>query len=164
MAQPVMDKFALRQGSQADAAAIAVLINLAFLVERFFVDGDRVTVDDVKRLFGKGAFLLIEEDQLLAGCVYVELQGERAYMGLLSVDPSRQKTGLGRRLVIAAEEYASDRGCKFMDLRSVNVRPELVPFYVKLGYREDGVAPFPPEVPTKIPCHFVLMTKALSQN
>ena len=27
----------------------------------------------------------------LAGCVYLELRGERAYLGLLSVDPARQK-------------------------------------------------------------------------
>ncbi|HEY6332104.1 MAG TPA: GNAT family N-acetyltransferase [Blastocatellia bacterium] len=156
-----MDTFVLRQGSEADAAAIAGLVNVAFLVEKFFVDGDRIAPDEVKRLLGKGSFWLIEEHQSLTGCVYVELKGERAYMGLLSVAPSRQGAGFGRRLVAAAEKYASDGGCKFMDLRAVNVRSELVPFYVNLGYREEGISPFPPEVPTKIPCHFILMAKSL---
>ena len=56
------------------------------------------------------------------GCVYVELRGERAYLGLLSVDPKQQKSGLGSALMNAAEEYCAKEGCRFMDLRIVNLR------------------------------------------
>ena len=35
-------------------------------------------------LLSKGVFLVTDD---MAGCVYVELRGERAYFGPLSVDP-----------------------------------------------------------------------------
>jgi GNAT superfamily N-acetyltransferase len=98
----------------------------------------------------------------MAGCVYVELRGERAYIGLLSVDPARQKGGIGRTLMDAAERYAREQGCGFMDLRIVNLRLELPAFYRKLGYVEAGTEEFPPDAPTKLPCHFVRMQKALA--
>jgi hypothetical protein len=48
-----------------------------------------------------------------------------------------------------------------MDLRIVNVRQELPAFYRRLGYQETGTASFPSEVRTKLPCHFINMSKAL---
>jgi hypothetical protein len=48
-----------------------------------------------------------------------------------------------------------------MDLRIVNLREELPPFYRRLGYVETGTAPFPEEIKSKLPCHFVLMSKPL---
>lgn len=48
-----------------------------------------------------------------------------------------------------------------MDLRIVNLREELPPFYRRLGYVETGTAPFQEEIKSKLPCHFVLMSKPL---
>src|ERR1700691_985440 len=79
----------------ADAENIARLVNAAFRIERFFIDADRTNPDKVRELLAKGKFLLVEEADALVGCVYVELRGERAYFGLLAVDPGRQGTGLG---------------------------------------------------------------------
>jgi GNAT superfamily N-acetyltransferase len=91
----------------------------------------------------------------------VELRGERGYFGPLSVDPERQGSGTGKLLVKAAEDYARAHGCRFMDLRIVNLREELPAFYRKLGYAETGTEPFPETEPTKLPCHLVCMSKAL---
>ena len=47
--------------------------------------------------------LLAEVDGVLTGCVQVADQGQGlAYLGLLTVDPTRQAGGLGRRLINAA--------------------------------------------------------------
>jgi len=48
-----------------------------------------------------------------------------------------------------------------MDLQIVNVRAELPGFYRRLGYVENGTAPFPQGVPVKLPCHSVKMSKDL---
>jgi len=48
-----------------------------------------------------------------------------------------------------------------MDLRIVNLREELPAFYRKLGYMETGTEPFPSDLDTKLPCHFVNMSKPL---
>jgi GNAT superfamily N-acetyltransferase len=151
----------IRVAEISEAEGIACLINTAFSIEKFFVDGDRITPDQVRSLFPKGEFLVADGDSAPAACVYVEPRGERAYFGLLSIDPARQRGGLGSRLVAAAEEWAREKGCRFMDLRIVNLREELPAFYRRLGYVEDGTEPFPPETPTKLPCHFVNMSKRL---
>jgi predicted N-acetyltransferase YhbS len=150
----------LRTGLEPDVPAITRLINAAFEVERFFLDHDRIDAAEVRERLGKGRFILAE-DSTVAGCVYVELRGERGYIGLLSVDPSRQRSGLGSNLMAAAEEYARAAGCRFVDLLIVNLRLELPPFYRRLGYVEDGTSPFPAEANPQQPCHFIKMFKPL---
>ena len=153
----------IRFAAASDAEALTVLINQAFQVEKFFIDADRITLEEVRNRLAGGAFLVMEEDGTIRACVYVELRGERGYFGLLSVDPCRQRSGLGSQLVGAAEEYSRARGCRIMDLQVVNLRAELPPYYRSRGYRESGVAPFPPGVSTRLPCHFIRMSKRLER-
>jgi GNAT superfamily N-acetyltransferase len=157
-------RLSFRVAGPSDVDAILNLINAAFAVERFFIDGDRVSRQDVEERLVSGKFLLAEEDGQPLGCVWIELRGERAYLGLLSVNPSLQGKGFGTRLMRAAEDLARDHGCRFMDLRIVNLRTELPPFYRSLGYVETGTAPFSAAVAPSIPCHFVEMTKPLRQS
>lgn len=152
-----------RIAAPADLEAVTALINVAFKVERFFIVGDRINLEGVRELAKKGQFILLEDHAGLAGCVYVEIKGERAYIGLLSVNPERQRSGIGSRLMQAGEDHGREAGCRFVDLRIVNIRAELPGFYARLGYRETGTAPFTPEIVTKLPCHFVEMTKALER-
>jgi N-acetylglutamate synthase-like GNAT family acetyltransferase len=151
----------VRQARTGDAEAIRDLINVAFRVERFFVDGDRIGLGEVRSLLSQGEFLVTEDEGLLTGCVYVEFRGERGYLGLLSVDPARQGSGVGTRLALAAEERCRELGARFVDLQIVSLREELPGFYRRLGYIDDGTAPFPADVPTKLPCHFLKMFKRL---
>jgi len=145
-----------------DAEDIARLVNTAFRPERFFIDGDRTNPEKVRALLQKGKFLLVEQAGALAGCVYVELRGERGYFGLLAVDPGLQRSGLGSRLVAAAEEFCHAAGCQFMDLTIVNLRTELPAFYNRLGYTESGILPFPSDQQANQPCHLVRMSKPLA--
>jgi len=153
----------IRVAVPSDAAKITNVINAAFsIAEASFFEGDRITLAEVEQLFAKGAFLVAADDAALSGCVYVEPRGERAYLGLLSVDPSRQQSGLGSRLMTAAEVYCRELGARFIDIVIVNLRTELWPFYQHRGYVEDGTTtPFPADVPTKQPCHFINMSKPL---
>jgi N-acetylglutamate synthase-like GNAT family acetyltransferase len=145
-----------------DAEAIARLVNDAFRPERFFSNGDRTNPEKVRELMPKGKFLLVEEAEALIGCVYIELRGERGYFGLLAVDPARQRSGLGSRMVAIAEEECHSAGCRFMDLTIVNLRKELLDFYRHLGYAESGTLPYPSDLQTNLPCHLVKMSKALA--
>jgi GNAT superfamily N-acetyltransferase len=161
----------IRFAGATDAPAIASLVNAAFRRERFFIDADRTDPEKVAALLEKGKFLLLFESDrhddagagaALAGCVYVELRGERGYFGLLAVDPNRQRSGLGGQLIAAAENYCRAASCKFMDLTFVNVRQELPGYYRRFGYVENGTLPFPSDQATpKIPVHLVRMSKGL---
>jgi predicted N-acetyltransferase YhbS len=151
----------LRTATPADAGTITALINAAFQVERFFIDGDRTNTDQVRAYMAKGTFLVAEEGGVPVGCVYAEERGDRGYFGLLAVDPAQHGQGLGRTLVEAAEARLRRAGCRAVDISVVDLRTELPPFYRRLGYVETGTAPFPdPEKATR-PCHFILMSKSL---
>ncbi len=156
----------LRFADEPDLPALMALINKAFIVETFFIRGDRLDEQRTREYFEKGRFLLAENSGALAGAVYVELRGDRSYLGLLSVDPSRQKTGLGRRLTAAAEEFAREMGSRHMDLTVVNRRTELPPFYEKLGYTVVGTEPIREDMIPRLlePCHFIKMTKPLGNG
>ncbi|HXM24129.1 MAG TPA: GNAT family N-acetyltransferase [Terriglobales bacterium] len=151
-----------RTAEPEDAEDIARLVNAAFRPERFFTDGDRTNPEKVRALLQKGKVLLVEQAGALAGCVYVELRGQHGYFGLLAVDPALQRSGLGSRMVAAAEEYCRSAGCHFMDLTIVNLRAELPAFYHRLGYAESGTLPFPPDQHANQPCHLVRMSKPLA--
>jgi len=151
----------IREAYEADVEQLTGLVNAAFVVERVVFDGDRVDVDEVRGYMRKGTFLLGEDNGGLAACVHVELHEDRAYLGLLAVDPPRQGLGLGRHLVMAAEDFARKVGARAMDLRVISARAELLPFYSRAGYQETGTAPFAPSLKTKIPSHYILMSKPL---
>jgi GNAT superfamily N-acetyltransferase len=152
----------LRVATEADVAAVVRLVNLAFAVEAFFKIGDRTNADEIRAMMGRGEFLLLEDPPgVVAGCVYVTIDGGRGYFGMLSIDPARQGSGLGRRLVEAAERRCLDAGCGHMHIHIVNLREELPPFYRRLGYVETGTLPFPDIERATRPCHFIVMTKAL---
>jgi ribosomal protein S18 acetylase RimI-like enzyme len=153
-----------RIATRNDAEAVAGLVNRAFLVEQFFIERDRTDPDTVRGLMQKGQFLLAEDGPALAGCVYFEVRGERGYFGMLSVEPSRQGMGVGHQLVAAVEKYLQDRGCRFCDMKIVNVRTELYDLYRRWGYAETGTSPYDDPHPTKIPVHFVHMSKSLGQQ
>ncbi len=157
------DEIKIRWAKARDIAAIVRVINAAFrAAESFFIERDRISAETLQPMLEKSNFLLAEDAAGLAGCVLVELRGERAYFGLLAVDPARQHRGLGRRLIDEAENYARASGCRAMDLCIVNLRAELPAYYRRLGYVETGTAPFPEEIKSKLPCHFILMSKPLA--
>jgi GNAT superfamily N-acetyltransferase len=152
----------VRTASRDDAQQITTLINSAFrIAEAFFIDEDRINLESVQNYFVTGKFLLATIDDVPAACVYVEPRSDRAYLGLLAVEPTRQHAGLGKLLMDAAEEYCRGLGCRFMDLNVVNLRQDLFGFYGRRGYVETGTTPFTADVVTKLPCHFIDMTKSL---
>ncbi len=152
----------IRFANEADAAAVAALVNQAFQVEKFFKVGERTDEAEVRAHLDGGRFLLLEDEGVLAGCIYVELRGERGYLGMLAVAPDRQRQGIGTRLMTAGEEFCREMGARFADLTVVDLRTELPPLYERYGYRVTGTAPFPAEtMPVKLPCSFVTMSKPL---
>jgi GNAT superfamily N-acetyltransferase len=151
----------VRRASSADVPAITALINRAYRVEDFFVDGDRISEREVAALATQ-LVVLDGSEGGLAAAIQVDPTGERGYFGLLSVDPAYQGLGLGRRMVAVAEALCEAMGCRRMGLKVVNIREELAPWYRRLGYRETGAtAPFT-DPRAKRPCHFVEMEKAFA--
>lgn len=154
--------YRIRTAQDEDIPAIVELVNLAYRVEDFFINGNRTHEGEVRELLEDDDFLLAEDEQgRLMACVHVATKGEHGYFGMLSVHPEAQGTGLGRQMIAAAEGRARDCGCEAMDITYVNLREELPPFYSKFGYRETGAIPFPHPWKLTQPAHLVTMSKPL---
>jgi GNAT superfamily N-acetyltransferase len=160
-----------RIATPRETALLARIINDAFVVEAFFKVGDRTSAEEIAGLMNAGGeFLVLDNEEPgtgtgtgtgIAGCVYLKCTGDRAYFGMLSIAPARQRHGLGRRLIDAAEARARERGCRLMDIHIVNLREELPAYYRSLGYVEQGTLPFSDPQRASRPCHFIVMTKPL---
>ena len=94
--------FRERFGEPADTHALVALINVAFRPEQVAIEGDRIDPEKLQPFFGIGKFLVLEDGEGLAGCVYAEMRRARGYIGLLALRPNLQGRGLGRRLMSLA--------------------------------------------------------------
>lgn len=154
-----------RSETSAKAAqAIADLINTAFRVEAWFVDGDRTSPAQVLSLLdasADNAFFVVWDGAALVGCVLAErVDASRGYIGLLAVSPAKQGVGIGNRLLSRAEDHLRELGCRTVEITVVDLRTDLFPYYEARGYRRTGVVvPFPRE--PKTPCELVGMAKPL---
>lgn len=145
------------------AGAIADLINHAFAVEAFFVDGDRTTETQILSLLGgpDKAFFLVRDAGRVVGCVLAERIDEmRGYIGLLAVAADKQGTGIGHRLLTSAEAHLRALGCQSAEITVVDLMTDLFPYYEARHYRRTGaIVPFPRRA--KQPCELVVMAKLL---
>lgn len=151
----------IRGAGSSDIAAIVAVVNSAFAIETF-INGTRTDAQQIAEMMQKGEFL-VAEGRGIAACVYVERRGNRGYFGMLAVDPARQSKGLGKMMIEAAEQRTRKNGCADMDIWVLSLRPELLPFYQKLGYIQTGRQELPPSAPLKsgVACHIIVMSKKL---
>lgn len=152
----------IRTANETDAEPLVPLINRAFAVELKYFSTERIDLPDLLKHMEKGEFLVAEEAGELAGCVYLEVRRpDLCYFGLLAVDPNKQGRGIGLKLIEAAENYGREAGCPVMEIRILDLRTELPPFYEKLGYSVIRYETLP-QIPSAYqPYQFILMEKGL---
>lgn len=153
--------FAVRVAGPGDRAQIVSLINRAFEVEHFFKSGARTDAETVQQNMKDGTYLVLHDADRMIACVWIRITGDRAYMGTLSVDPARQRSGIGARMMREAETYARARDCRVLDIRIVNLRTELPPIYRKFGFSDTGTEALSSSEGFTQPVHFVTMSKRL---
>ena len=140
-----------------DAVALSKLINSAYrgeestkgwTTEAHLLSGPRTDEDQVKELIQKSGATIIKcvQDNMILGCVYLEKQGSKIYLGMLSVSPGQQATGIGKKLLHAAEAHTKSLGCFAITMNVISVRIELIEWYERHGYIKTGTSkPFPAE-------------------
>lgn len=78
------------------------------------------------------------DNEQLIGCVNLQKHAQRIYLGMFSVSPELQGGGIGKQLLKAAEEYASQVGCSSIYMHVISLRSELVAWYIRHGYTDTG--------------------------
>jgi ribosomal protein S18 acetylase RimI-like enzyme len=157
----------IRAAVPEDGPRLIPLINSAFSVETF-LQGPRTDDARLAAAMEKGTILVGEvagEDnggRLLAS-IYTELRGTHGYAGMLAVDPEHQKSGVGRRMMEAAEAHFRAHGCDKVEITVLSLRPELMPIYRRFGFVETGTEEFnyPHPLAPGLECHCIAMEKLL---
>jgi ribosomal protein S18 acetylase RimI-like enzyme len=151
-----MDALATRPATAADAPDLVALVNSAYrgesskagwTTEADLLGGQRVDVEGITETIGTpGHVILVHapEDRLEA-CVHLQRTGEDCYLGMLTVRPTTQGSGLGRQMIELAERWATEHwSSREMHMTVLVQRPELIAWYERRGYRRTGRRkPFP---------------------
>ena len=110
-------------------------------------------------------FLKFTNNNSVHGCVYLQKQGKKLYLGMLSVSPAAQAGGIGKQLLAASEKYALEHDCISIIMNVISVRHELINWYVKHGYKKTGeTKPFPTDNKfgtPRMPLEFIVLEKEL---
>ena len=155
-----MTILSFRPATLADIPALVSLVTSAYrgevskqgwTTEAGILDGNRIDPEvlraDIER--PRSRVIVAEGAQggnrgLLA-CVHVaEVEGA-GYLGMFSVRPDGQGSGIGKQLMAEAERYVREElRLPAMRMTVIDIREELIAFYERRGYHRTGIKkPFP---------------------
>lgn len=155
------DALTYREATAADVEVVVALVNGAYrgedskrgwTTEADLLDGTRTDVDEIASLIERvdSTILLAQGHGGVVGTVLLQHEAGSAYLGMLVIDPAQQAGGLGKQLMLAAEELVRRRwGATRIWMTVLIQRSELIAFYERRGYRRTGkLEPWPVEYPS----------------
>jgi GNAT superfamily N-acetyltransferase len=164
-----------------DVDAIVALVESAYrgeasragwTTEADLLDGQRTDAEAVRAVIetaGSRMLLAIDPSGLVACCQLVRRAGGTCYFGMFAVAPLRQATGIGRRMLAAAEDVARrEWHSTSMRMTVIAQRADLIDWYVRRGYAVTGERePFPHGddrfgLPRRTDLEFAVLEKALA--
>jgi ribosomal protein S18 acetylase RimI-like enzyme len=150
---PVAAPIDFLRASEGDLEALAHLMNAAYggtgdmagwtHVKDFLV-GDRTSVSALRaeiQASPQAQLLVVRHPQsgALRGSVWLEPRSATLwYLGSLTVNPCEQDSGLGRRILDAAERRMANLGATKVVIDVLNVRGTLLAWYERRGYKLTG--------------------------
>lgn len=153
-------QFNIVQASFEDIPELSVLVNSAYrgdssrkgwTTEADLLEGLRTNEADLRQHMEEpGAVILkcVNNAGKICGSVYLQPKSKRLYLGMLTVDPVQQGSGIGKLLLKAAEQHAAKNGFGSIVMTVISVRTELLDWYKRHGYKETGQRkPFPTDNP-----------------
>ena len=82
--------------------------------------------------------LVAEQDGGIVATAMVGEDGHRGWVYYVAVEPALKRTGLGRLIMQAAEQWLRDRGVWKLQLLVRGDNQPVIGFYEQLGYRDTG--------------------------
>jgi len=145
----------ITQATAEDVSALNQLINSAYrgesskkgwTTEANILEGKRTTEAELIEIIQdkKNTILKYSENNQIIGCVLLIEKEDRLYLGMLTVSPELQNSGIGKKLMLQAEVFASELGLSKIVMTVISVREELISWYKRNGYVDSGARePFP---------------------
>jgi ribosomal protein S18 acetylase RimI-like enzyme len=161
----------------SDTDALVALVNSAYrgqsakagwTHEADIIDGRvRIDADTLRKELADASVTILKytnQHQDVLGTVYLKTCDDFLYLGMLSVRPTQQSSGIGKQLMQAAEAFALKQQRFVIEITVINIRTELIAWYQKLGYAFTGTQkPFDATTTEKplVPLHFEVLRKHL---
>lgn len=118
--------------------------------EADMLSGRRLDDGELAAMFANPdiAIFVARQGSDIVGCVAVtDRPPDTAYIGMLSVDPPFQSSGLGGRLLATAERLGAALGAARLEMTVIDRRPELIAWYRRQGWHDSGERMAFPGVP-----------------
>jgi len=160
-----------------DAPALEKLINSAYrgessklgwATEANLLEGKRITEDELLDLFNNKENIILKftENNAILGCVLLENKGNKLYLGMLSVSPKLQNSGIGKQLLKEAEIHALSLDLPKIVMTVITLRDKLIAWYNRHGFIDTGIRkPFQlnnhDTIVSEEPFEFVVLEKKL---
>ena len=134
-----MDKPRTRPATAADVPAIAEIVEQAY---RHYIS--RIgkppgpMLDDYAARVSEGAVWVLEERAVIAAIIVLLPTPNYLLLDNIAVSPTRQRLGLGSRLLAFAEDEALRRGYREIRLYTHQTMVENQRLYASIGYEETG--------------------------
>jgi len=168
----------ITKATLADVYALNKLINSAYrgesskkgwTTEANLLQGSRTTEKELTEIIQdkKKTVLKFTQNNQIIGCVLLIEKEQQLYLGMLTVSPELQNSGVGKKLMQEAEIEASALGLSKIVMTVISVREELISWYKRKGYSDSGARePFPAsDVYVSIynkPLEFIVLEKRIS--
>lgn len=144
------EKLSIYPISEQDISGIVQVVNDAYegapgsrswTSEGHLVHGSRTTPDNIRQLFNQASttiFKCVTETGDIHGSVVLEKKPDTIYLGMLSVNPYVQASGIGSMLIEYSEAYAKEHGLHSVTITVIDKRTELIDWYLRKGFRYTG--------------------------
>lgn len=142
----------IREVPPDEAPMVALLVRDAFaeIAEQFGLTPQNCpshpafcTADRIIRDWAEGTrFFVLEDEELVYGCVGLSVEGERCWLSRLAVPPDFRHRGYGERLVDYVQAEARQLGLRRIDLSLIAENRRLSDWYLRLGFVENGTERF----------------------
>ena len=138
-----------------DVSTLNKLINSAYrgesskkgwTTEANLLEGLRTTEQELKEIMVNPANTILKftDNNTIIGCVLLIEKEQQLYLGMLTVSPELQNSGVGKKLLQQAEIHAQKIGLPKIVMTVISVREELIAWYKRNGYVDTGARePFP---------------------
>ena len=138
-----------------DVSSLNKLINSAYrgesskkgwTTEANLLEGLRTTEDELTELITNpiNTILKFTDKDTIIGSVLLVQKENQLYLGMLTVSPELQNSGVGKKLLQQAEMHARKIGLPKIVMTVISVREELIAWYKRNGYSDTGARePFP---------------------